>query len=123
MKEGRSLGFSYLAVGGAGSLEGKLKLRVVIDTSEFPVPWKGTAQATADALQLLQRDHQLEWTFLSPAAMVQSGTRTGTFRLGTDKLIVAPDDQSTISLEDYALAMIDEMENPRHIRRRFTVGY
>jgi uncharacterized protein len=111
-----------LVVGGAESLEVKPGLSV-IDTSEFPEQWKGTARATADVLQLLRRDQELEWTFLSPAAMLQPGTRTGTFRLGTDQLLVAQDGQSTISLEDYAIAMIDEMENPRHTRQRFTVGY
>ena len=111
-----------LVVGGAGSLEVKPGLRV-IDTPEFPDQWKGTARATADVLQLLRREHDLEWTCLSPSAMLQPGTRTGTFRLGTDQLLVDAKGQSQISMQDYAVAMIDEVEKPAHIRQRFTVGY
>jgi putative NADH-flavin reductase len=111
-----------LVVGGAGSLEVKPGLRV-IDTPEFPDQWKGTARATADVLQLLRREHDLEWTCLSPSAMLQPGTRTGTFRLGTDQLLVDANGQSRISTQDYAVAMIDELEQPKHLRQRFTVGY
>lgn len=111
-----------LVVGGAGSLEVKPGLRV-IDTPEFPDQWKGTARATADVLQLLRREHDLGWTCLSPSAMLQPGTRTGTFRLGTDQLLVDANGQSRISTQDYAVAMIDELEQPKHLRQRFTVGY
>ncbi len=111
-----------LVVGGAGSLEVQPGLRV-IDTPEFPEQWKGTARATADVLQLLRREHEIEWTCLSPAAMLQPGTRTGKFRLGTDQLLVDANRQSHISTQDYAVAMIDEVERPAHIRQRFTVGY
>jgi hypothetical protein len=54
---------------------------------------------------------------------MQAGERTGTFRLGGDQLLVGPDGKSEISVQDYAVAMIDELEHPRHIRKRFTVGY
>ncbi len=79
--------------------------------------------ATADVLQLLRREHALEWTCLSPSATLQPGTRTGTFRLGTDQLLVDANGQSQISTQDYAVAMIDEVEKPKHLRQRFTVGY
>lgn len=111
-----------LVVGGAGSLEAKPGLRV-IDTPDFPDQWKGTARATADVLQLLQREHDLEWSYLSPSAMLQPGARTGKFRLGMDQLLVDANGQSRISTQDYAVAMIDEVERPAHIRQRFTVGY
>jgi uncharacterized protein len=111
-----------LVVGGAGSLEVKPGLRA-IDTPDFPEQWKGTALATADVLQLLRREHDLEWTCLSPSALLQPGTRTGTFRLGTDLLLVDANGQSIVSTQDFAVAMIDELEKPKHIRRRFTVGY
>lgn len=111
-----------LVVGGAGSLEVKPGLRV-IDTPDFPEQWKGTARATADVLELLRGERDIQWTFLSPAAMLQLGTRTGTFRLGTDQLLVDANGQSHISTQDYAVAMIDELEKPTHIRQRFTVGY
>ena len=61
--------------------------------------------------------------FLRPAAMLEPGTRTGTFRLGTDQLLVDANGQSHISTQDYAAAMIDELERPTHIRQRFTAGY
>lgn len=111
-----------LAVGGAGSLEVKPGLRVM-DAPDFPEQWKGTARATADVLQLLRGEQELQWTCFSPAAMLQPGTRTGTFRLGTDQLLTNASGESRISLEDYAMAMIDELEKPKHVRQRFTVGY
>jgi putative NADH-flavin reductase len=111
-----------LVVCGAGSLEVKPGLRV-IDTPDFPEQWKGTALATADVLQLLRREQEIEWTCLSPSAMLQPGTRTGKFRLGTDQLLVDANGQSSISTQDFAVAMIDEVERPAHIRQRFTVGY
>jgi uncharacterized protein len=111
-----------LVVGGAGTLEVKPGLRV-IDTPDFPAQWKGTARATADILQLLRREHDIEWTCLSPSAILQPGMRTGTFRLGTDQLLVDANGQSRISTQDYAVAMINEVESPAHIRQRFTVGY
>jgi uncharacterized protein len=111
-----------LVVGGAGSLEVKPGLRV-IDTPDFPEQWKGTARATADLLQLLRREHDIEWTCLSPSAILQPGMRTGTFRLGMDQLLVDANGQSRISTQDYAVAMINEVERPAHIRQRFTVGY
>lgn len=111
-----------LVVGGAGSLEaapGKL----VIDAPDFPAQWKGTAQGALDALNLLKQDATLNWTMLSPSAMIAPGQRTGKFRLGTDQLLVNAQGESTISVEDYAVAMIDELEAPAHVRQRFTVGY
>jgi hypothetical protein len=111
-----------LVVGGAGSLEVKAGLRV-IDTPDFPEQWKGTARATADVLELLRGERDLEWTFLSPAAMLQPGARTGKFRLGTDQLVADGNGQSSISTQDYAVAMLDEVEKPAHARQRFTVGY
>jgi putative NADH-flavin reductase len=111
-----------LVVGGAGSLEVKPGVRL-LETPGFPEQWKGTALATADVLQLLRHEHDLEWTCLSPSAMLQPGTRTGTFRLGSDQLLANANGESLISIEDYAMAMMDEVEKPRHVRQRFTVGY
>jgi putative NADH-flavin reductase len=111
-----------LVVGGAGTLEVKPGLRV-IDTPDFPEEWKGTARATADVLESLRAEPKLDWTFLSPAAMLQPGARTGKFRQGTDQLLVDANGNSSISTQDYAVAMIDELERPAHIRQRFTVGY
>jgi putative NADH-flavin reductase len=111
-----------LVVGGAGSLEVAPGVQLV-DTPEFPEEWKAGALATREVLYLLRDEPGLEWTFLSPSAMIAPGERTGQFRLSTDQLLTDADGQSRISLEDYAVAMLDELENPKHIRQRFTVGY
>lgn len=111
-----------LVVGGAGSLEVAPGVQLV-DTPEFPAQWKGTAEGARDALQLLRAEPELEWTMLSPAAHLEPGERTGRFRLGTDQLLVDAQGESRISLADYALAMIDELERPAHARRRFSVAY
>ncbi|HKU53435.1 MAG TPA: NAD(P)-dependent oxidoreductase, partial [Nitrospira sp.] len=79
--------------------------------------------ATREALNMLRQEHGLEWSFLSPSADLFPGERTGTFRLGRDQLLKDATGQSRISVQDYAMAMIDEVEHPNHIRQRFTVGY
>lgn len=111
-----------LVVGGAGSLEVAPGVELV-DTPDFPAQWKGTAEGARDALALLRRESALDWTMLSPSAHLVPGERTGAFRLGTDALLVDDKGESHISLEDYAVAMIDELERPAHSRSRFTVGY
>jgi putative NADH-flavin reductase len=111
----------YLVVGGAGSLEVAPGLRL-IDTPDFPDAYKAEASAGATFLDLLRGETELEWTFLSPSAMFVAGERTGVFRLGKDMLL-ANDRGSSISFEDYAIALVDEIERPAHIRQRFTVGY
>ena len=112
----------YLVVGGAGSLEiapGSL----LVDSPNFPAPYKEEASKGKLFLDALRDVDDLEWTMLSPSALFVAGERTGTFRLGTDSLLTASDGKSWISYEDYAAAMIDEIEQPKHVRRRFTVGY
>lgn len=112
----------YLIVGGAGSLEVAPGKRLV-DTPEFPAIYKAEAQKGADFLDRLKKTvGDLDWTFLSPSAMFIPGERTGQFRLGRDTLL-ASDKGSSISFEDYAIVMVDEIEKPAHVRQRFTVGY
>lgn len=111
----------YLVVGGAGSLEVAPGLKVV-DTPDFPVGYKAEATAGGVFLDALRDTEDLDWTFLSPSAMFIPGERTGTFRLGTDQLLVN-DAGSSISFEDYAIALVDELEQSAHVRQRFTVGY
>lgn len=111
-----------LFVGGAGSLEVKPGIQSV-DLPEFPAEYKQGALATREALNMLRKEVNLEWSFLSPSADLSPGKRTGKFRLGTDQLLTSAQGESRISVEDYAMAMIDEVEMPKHIRRRFTVGY
>ncbi|TPL81864.1 NAD(P)-dependent oxidoreductase [Mesorhizobium sp. B2-3-14] len=111
----------YLVVGGAGSLEVAPGKRLV-DTAEFPAIYKAEAQKGADFLDKLKTVSDVDWTFLSPSAMFVPGERTGKFRVGKDTLL-ASDKGSSISFEDYAIAMVDEIEKPTHVRQRFTVGY
>lgn len=111
----------YLVVGGAGSLDVAPGVRLV-DTPEFPAQYKAEATAGAAFLDLLRRETELDWTFLSPSALFVPGERTGRFRLGTDQLLVG-EEGSSISFEDYAVALVDEIETPAYSRRRFTVGY
>lgn len=111
----------YLVVGGAGSLEAAPGVRV-IDTPEFPEEYKPEARAGAAFLDRLRAERELDWTFLSPSALFFEGPRTGRFRLGADQLLVN-EAGSSISFADYAIAMADEIETPRHSRQRFTVGY
>lgn len=119
----KQAGVKRLAVvGGAGSLEitpGK----ALIDTPEFPAEYKPEASAGRDFLNDLRNEKTIEWTFLSPSALFVPGERTGKFRLGQDQLLVAADGKSSISYEDFAIALLDELEQPKHVRARFTVGY
>jgi uncharacterized protein len=111
-----------LFVGGAGSLEVKPGVQSV-DLPEFPSEYKQGALATREALNMLRKEPSLDWSFLSPSADLFPGTRTGRFRVGTDQLLRDANGESRISVQDYAMAMIDEVEKPQHISQRFTVGY
>jgi putative NADH-flavin reductase len=111
----------FLVVGGAGSLEVAPGVQLA-DTPEFPAQWKPTALATRESLHLLRGERSLEWTFLAPPAHLEPGERTGRYRTGTDRLLVDATGASRISVADYAVAMIDELERPQHIRQRFTVA-
>jgi uncharacterized protein len=112
----------YLVVGGAGSLE-VAPGKKLIDIPEFPDMYKTEAAAGGDFLELLRKEPTLDWTFLSPPALITPGERTGKFRLGGDQLLTDAQGRSNISAEDYAIAFVDELEKPAHSRRRFTVGY
>src|SRR3984893_7816355 len=94
-----------------------------IDAPGFPEWIKPGSRATSDALEQLQKLPELDWSFLAPSAKLEPGQRTGKFRLGGDQLLVDANGESRISVQDYAVAMIDELESPAHIRQRFTVGY
>lgn len=111
-----------LVVGGAGSLDVAPGVQA-LDTPGFPAQYKATAEGARQALHLLRGEKSLDWTMLSPSAVIAPGRRTGIFRLGGDAMLVGADGASTISVEDYAVAMIDELERPAHSRKRFTVGY
>lgn len=111
-----------LWVGGAGGLEVKPGVRV-IDSPDMPLWVKPGSLATMNALDQLRKEPELDWSYLSPSAELKSGVRTGKFRVGKDQLLVDASGHSTISVQDYAVAMINELETPAHLRQRFTVGY
>ncbi|MES1262639.1 MAG: NAD(P)-dependent oxidoreductase [Acidobacteriota bacterium] len=108
-------------VGGAGTLEVAPGVQLM-NTPDFPAAWKGIAVAHGNALQLL-RASPLDWTSVSPAAFIHPGERTGKFRLAADCLITNDKGQSEISAEDFAIAVAEEVENPRHLRQRFTAAW
>ena len=111
-----------LVVGGAGSLLLPGGGRV-IDSAGFPAEYKAEASAGAVFLDTLRQEKELDWSFLSPSAEFVETERTGTFRLGQDDLLVNSEGRSWISFADFAIALIDEVQTPKHSRQRFTVGY
>jgi len=114
-----------LVVGGAGSLyldNG----RQLVDTEDFPADWKPGALAARDYLDLLKKENDLDWTFLSPAIEMHpgtSGTRKNKYRTGKDNPVFDEGGRSVISAEDLAVAITDELEQPQFFRSRFTVAY
>ncbi|HTW28048.1 MAG TPA: NAD(P)-dependent oxidoreductase [Acetobacteraceae bacterium] len=112
----------YLVVGGAASLEVAPGKRL-LDGEAFPEMYRAEATKGAAFLDTLRGVTDLDWTFLSPSAVIGPGERTGRFRLGTDQLLVDAAGKSHVSFEDYAVALVDELERPAHSRQRFTVGY
>lgn len=111
-----------IAVGGAGTLEVAPGVQLM-NTPEFPVNWKDIALAHRDALEVYKTVENLNWTNVSPAAFIAPGQRTGSYRTGTDKLIKDDKGESHISAEDFAIALLDEVERPRFQRQRFCVAY
>lgn len=110
-----------LMVGGAGSLQ-VAPGRTLIDSGFLPPEWLAIAKSHSAALNVL-RASSIDWTSLCPAAYFDPGERTGRFRIGADNLIADENGNSRISMEDYAIAMVDELENARHRKQRFSVGY
>ncbi|CAI2022298.1 Putative NADH-flavin reductase [Serratia fonticola] len=111
-----------LYVGGAGSLEVAPGVELV-DTPQFPENIRPGAQAVRDLRNVLKKETQLDWTYLSPAALLEPGKRTGQFRLGTTQLLMKGDAPANISVEDLAVAIIDEVEKPQFIKAQFTAAY
>jgi uncharacterized protein len=114
-----------IMVGGAASLEVAPGL-LLLDAPNFPAAWKGVASAHRDALEVLRKEGTaagINWTYFSPAAFIQPGERTGKYRTGTDQLLTDGKGESRISAEDYAVALIDEIEKPHFAGKRFTAAY
>lgn len=110
-----------ILVGGAGALEVSPGVQL-LDTPHFPPAYKKLALAHRDALEII-RKAPFDWTYASPSAEIDPGVRTGRFRIGTDQLLADASGKSSISMEDFAAAVLDEVEKPRFSRARFTVGY
>ena len=112
-----------LWVGGAGTLEVAPGVRLV-DTPQFPAAYKEEALGQGMALQTLRdSDTALNWTYVSPPAIIGVGARTGTYRIGGDQLLSDEQGNSTISWIDYAVAIVDELEKNAHPKARITVAY
>jgi putative NADH-flavin reductase len=110
-----------IVVGGAGSLEVAPGV-TLLASGHLPAPYVPIAESHSKAWEVLKAS-DINWTYLSPAAFFQPGERTGNFRLGKNELISDSDRQSRISMEDYAIAIVDEIEKPAHERARFSIGY
>ncbi|PFH09867.1 hypothetical protein BCF11_2272 [Collimonas sp. PA-H2] len=111
-----------LVVGGAASLETAPGV-ILLDSPDFPAQYKVEAVPGKKFLDDLRAETEVEWTFMSPPAMFAPGERTGKFRVGQNQLMADGQGKSHISMEDYAIAMLDEIEQPKHLRQRFTVAY
>ncbi|MDQ6478216.1 NAD(P)-dependent oxidoreductase [Dyadobacter sp. LHD-138] len=115
----------YLTVGGAGSLEIAPGLQLV-DTPEFPEAYKPGATAAREYLNILKNETELDWTFLSPAIEMHQGTagvRRGTYRTALNNPVFDENGRSILSVEDLAVAIVDETEQPKYIKKRFTAAY
>lgn len=110
-----------LVVGGAGSLY--IAGQQLVDSPQFPAEWKAGATAARDYLNIIKKEEDLDWTFLSPAINLHPGSRTGVYRTGTDEPVFNDKHEHEISVEDLAVAILDELENNQFVKRRFTVGY
>jgi len=110
-------------VGGAASLETSPGVRV-IDDPHFPATWKDEAQGQIKALEVFRHDKgDVQWTYISPAALLEDGPRTGKYRVGSDQLLVDANGKSQISVPDYAVALLDRVEKNDARRQRITVAY
>jgi uncharacterized protein len=114
-----------IVIGGAGSLFVADGVQAV-DTPAFPEEWKAGATAARDYLNILKQEKELNWTFLSPALEMHPGTsglRKGSYRTGLENPVFNEEGSSIISVEDIAVAVVDELENPKHQQQRFTAAY
>lgn len=114
-----------IVIGGAGSLEVAPGVQL-IDTPQFPAQFKPGASAARDYLRAIRQEKELEWTYFSPAILMNhehSGVRRGHYRLGLDSPVFDSEGNSVLSVEDLAVVVADELEKPEHVRQRFTAGY
>ncbi len=118
-------GVRLLVVGGAATLTipGTGGKTVIEDPNFLPVSARQVGQASADQLEACRSESRVDWAYLSPPAHLAPGERTGNYRLGADELLLDAEGNSTISMEDLAVVLLDEAEQPRHHRTRFTAAY
>jgi uncharacterized protein len=119
---GGPAGTRLITVGGAGSLRTAGGQRLW-DAEGLREPLRQIMHAGGDALDYLRAVPDVRWTVISPPALVRPGSRTGTYRSALGDLVVGEDGKSRISTEDFAVAVVDEIERARHVNERFTVGY
>jgi putative NADH-flavin reductase len=111
-----------IVVGGASSLEVAPGVRL-FDTPDFPEAYKAEAAQAVAALEIYREVDDLDWTYVSPAAEIAPGERTGHYRLGGDQLLTDAEGRSEISAEDYAIAIADLVDSGEHARERVTAAY
>ena len=109
-------------VGGAGTLEVAPGKRV-IDDAHFPAAWKPEAEAQGKALEVFRASQGITWTYLSPAALIEPGERTGKYRVGGEQLLVDAEGNSRISIADYAAGLLDRVEKRDAENKRITLAY
>lgn len=115
----------FLGVGGAASLKTPEGVEL-LDSPQFPAAYetfKPGIRGTRELYYLLKQEPSLDWVFIAPSVVIAPGERTGKFRVGKDHVLYNDKGESKISLEDYAVAFVDEMERPKHHNERITIGY
>jgi len=119
----RDSGIRLILVGGAASLIVPGTEVQLVDSPDFPVDLRPIALACNEQYDVVRAAADLDWTYVSPPALLEPGERTGRYRQGFDHLMIDAQGNSAISLEDFAIALVDEAERAEHVRQRFTVGY
>ncbi|SMD13371.1 NAD(P)-dependent oxidoreductase [Pedobacter nyackensis] len=113
-----------IVIGGAGSL--KIDGHQLVDGPDFPAEYKAGATAARDYLNTIKEEKDLQWSFFSPAIEMHPGIdtgRTAQYRLGLDSPIFDEAGRSSLSVQDLAVAVVDELEQNKHLQQRFTAGY
>lgn len=113
----------FVMVGGAGSLQAPDSPQLVADDRRWvPAQIADLARSAVDQLDECRRAIGTDWTYVTPSALMEPGRRTGNYRIGGDELLIDPEGSSYVSMEDMAVAVLDEIEHPQHRGRRFTVA-
>ncbi|GAA0600220.1 NAD(P)H-binding protein [Kribbella sandramycini] len=119
----RASGVRLIVVGGAASLIVPGTGLTVLEQPGFPAEYRPIAEACNAQFDLVRAADEVDWTYASPPDLLEPGARTGSYRLGTDELVIAVDGRSSISLADFAIALVDEAERAKYRQQRFTAGY